>query len=116
MKKEAEVLAQFDGRGRVEIVLRGLRVARAGRIQAIAHEMGYALHSREGLSNDVVRLHFIRDDNPLARRRAEETQARIAAGGPLLLPGGVRPPSPPPPPQPPPPLPPHLRADGRRGR
>lgn len=87
MKKEAEVLAQFDGRGRIEIVLRGFRVARAGRIQAIAQEMGYALHSREGRSNDVVRLHFIRDDNPLARRRAEETQARIAAGGPCCCRG-----------------------------
>lgn len=91
VKKEAEVLAQFDGRGRIEIVLRGFRVARAGRIQAIAQEMGYALHSREGRSNDVVRLHFIRDDNPLARRRAEETQARIAAGGPCCCRG--RPPA-----------------------
>ncbi|MFC7510999.1 hypothetical protein ACFQV4_09705 [Streptomyces thermocarboxydus] len=115
MKKEAEVLAQFDGRGRIEIVLRGFRVARAGRIQAIAQEMGYALHSREGRSNDVVRLHFIRDDNPWPagaprRHRPGSPRAAPAAAG------GVRPPSPPPPPQPPPPLPPHLRADGQRGR
>ncbi|MEV8091150.1 hypothetical protein [Streptomyces nigra] len=115
MKSVAEVLGHFDGRGRVEITLRGLRVARAGRVRAIAYELGYALRSRDVRSKNVVRLHFVRDDDPLARRRAEETQVRVAAGGPLLLPEGARRPGPPPPPQPPPPLPPYLRAGERRG-
>ncbi|MET8896393.1 hypothetical protein [Streptomyces albogriseolus] len=113
MKKDAEVSARFDGCGRVEIVLRGLRVARARSVEAIAHETGCALNSREVRGKNVLRLRFVRDDNPLAGRRAEETQARITAGGPLPLPGGARRPSPPPPPQP---LPPHLRADGQHGR
>ncbi|MFF8977535.1 hypothetical protein ACF08A_12070 [Streptomyces cellulosae] len=114
MTKDGEVIAHFDGRGRVEITLRGLRVARAKHIEAIAHELGYALHSREVRGRNVVCLHFVRDDNPLARRRAEETHARVAAGGPVLLPPGAWRPPPPPPPLPPPPLPPHLRETGGR--
>ncbi|MFE2809603.1 hypothetical protein ACFXGG_04015 [Streptomyces nigra] len=116
MKSVAEILGHFDGRGRVEITLRGLRVARAGRVGAIAYELGYALHSRDVRSKNVVRLHFVRDDDPLARRRAEETRARVSAGGPPLWPEGARRPGPPPPPQPPPPLPPYLRAGDLRGR
>lgn len=36
-----------------------------------------------------MRLIFVRDDSPTARRRAQQTQDRLDAGGPLLEPGAA---------------------------
>ncbi|MFD8254124.1 hypothetical protein [Streptomyces werraensis] len=48
MRKDAEILGQFDGRGRAEVVLRAAGATRAGtaRVASIAHGPGYALPAR----------------------------------------------------------------------
>ncbi|MEV5336280.1 hypothetical protein [Streptomyces werraensis] len=43
MRKDAEILGQFDGRGRAEVVL---RAAGTARVASIAHGPGYALPAR----------------------------------------------------------------------
>ncbi|WP_406109691.1 hypothetical protein OG698_43630 [Streptomyces sp. NBC_01003] len=100
--KDEEVRALFDGRGRVELIPGRPTTARLGRIEEIAHALGYQQHSIENLGRGGLRLVYGRDDCPQARRRAELTIARLREGGPLLP--AIEPP-PPPPPTPPPPAP-----------
>ncbi|MFE1881589.1 hypothetical protein [Streptomyces diastatochromogenes] len=106
-----EIRSRFDGRGHVEI--QGAVSVKA-RAEAIAHALGYVLISSEQLRGAgyvllgyrgpvTLRLLFRRDDDPRARRRAEQTIERLRAGGPVL--SDEEPPlPPPPPPTPAPPL------------
>ncbi|MFC7894665.1 hypothetical protein [Streptomyces sp. NPDC057381] len=96
---DADILAQFDGRGRAEFLLGGFESSDANKITAFGFEFGYDLHSTEIPSKSSMRLIYLRNDSPTARQRAWQTQARLAAGGPLLSmwmapgaePGTVRP-------------------------
>lgn len=99
--KDEEIVAHFDGRGRVELLTGHLNASRKRRIEEITYELGYRLLSTENLDHARVRLRFERDDAPHARRRAEQTIERLRTGGPALP--AVEPP-PPPPPRPAPPL------------
>ena len=101
--KSEEIVALFDGRGRVELRLNFLENVFTRNVEGIAHALGYRLLSTEVIGHTLIRYRFERDDGPLARRRAELTIARLRAGGPVLPTGA---PPPPPPPSPPPPLPP----------
>ncbi|MGW3512181.1 hypothetical protein [Streptomyces sp. NPDC000994] len=101
--KAEEIVALFDGRGRIELTLGALENAFTRNVVAIAHALGYRLLSTEVIGRTLIRYRFERDDTPLARRRAELTIARLRAGGPVLP---AWEPPPPPPPSPPPPLPP----------
>ncbi|MEU9972441.1 hypothetical protein [Streptomyces sp. NPDC051014] len=83
--KEAEIPGHFDGRGRVEFSLSGLEAGQADTISAIAFEFGYDLAATEVRSRSTMRLVFVRNDSPTARRRAAQTQDRLRAGGPLLM-------------------------------
>ncbi|MFF8992314.1 hypothetical protein ACF09H_20700 [Streptomyces sp. NPDC014983] len=104
-----EIRSRFDGRGLVEI--RGGESIRA-RAEPIAHALGYRLVSTEthrpatsllGYRGPAtLGLFFRRDDDPRARRRAEQAIERLRAGGPLLVEGESA--VPPPPPRPAPPL------------
>ncbi|MFE1950328.1 hypothetical protein ACFW9D_07670 [Streptomyces sp. NPDC059524] len=96
---EQVVRGRFDGRGRVEVVLRSGRGDERERAERIAHAMGYRLSEVQGLGRLGIRLDFTRDDDPRARRRAEESVRRLRAGVPLLS----APDAPPPPPPGPPP-------------
>jgi hypothetical protein len=98
--KDDEVRARFDGRGRVELIPGLSTAAKLGRIEEIAHALGYQRLSIENLGRAGVRLVYGRDDGPQARRRAELTIARLREGGPLLP--AIEPPPPPPPSAPPP--------------
>ncbi|MET7540537.1 hypothetical protein ACWGDS_06295 [Streptomyces sp. NPDC055059] len=98
--KDDEVRARFDGRGRVELIPERATAARLGRIEEIAHALGYQRHAIENLGRAGTRLVYGRDDGPQARRRAELTIARLREGGPLLP--AIEPPPPPPPSVPPP--------------
>ena len=95
-----EIRSRFDGRGRVEFRLDASALPRA---KDIAHALGYRLLSSGRVSRWVHVLVFQRDDDPRARRRAEQTIERLRAGGPVL-PDGELPAPPPPPPAPAPPL------------
>ncbi|MFH7336691.1 hypothetical protein [Streptomyces sp. KHY 26] len=87
-----EIRSRFDGRGMVEI--RGGELIKA-RAEPIAHALGYRLVSTEtrrpatsllGYRGPAtLGLFFRRDDDPRARRRAEQTIERLRAGGPLLV-------------------------------
>ncbi|OIJ92664.1 hypothetical protein [Streptomyces colonosanans] len=101
--KSEEIVALFDGRGRIELLLGTLENLFTRNVEGIAHALGYRLLSTEVIGRTRIRYCFERDDAPLARRRAELTIARLRAGGPVLP--ACEPP-PPPPPSPPPPLPP----------
>ncbi|GGW72649.1 hypothetical protein GCM10010350_66550 [Streptomyces galilaeus] len=71
------------------------------RIETISHALGYGLYATENLGRRAgVRLRFICDDSPDARRQAEQTIVRLHAGGP------VQPHIQEPPPAPPSPTPP----------
>jgi hypothetical protein len=97
---DEEVVRQFDGRGRVQLRLGQLDPERNRRVVKIAHALGYRQITSGNLNRwDVSRL-YERDDAPDARRRAEQTIARLRAGGPVLL--ATEPPPPPPPPPAPP--------------
>ncbi|WP_030377457.1 MULTISPECIES: hypothetical protein [unclassified Streptomyces] len=98
--KDDELRARFDGRGVVEV---RLDVSAGGRAEEVGHALGYTLIRRGKITRRLLELVFRRDDDPLARRRAEETVERLRAGGPVL-PEGKQPTFPPPPPSPPPPL------------
>ncbi|MFJ6561795.1 hypothetical protein ACIQMV_18380 [Streptomyces sp. NPDC091412] len=101
--KSEEIVALFDGRGRIELTLNFLKDAISRNVEEIAHALGYRLLSTEVTdSRTRIRYRFERDDAPLARRRAELTIARLRAGGPVLP---AWEPPPPPPPSPPLPLP-----------
>jgi hypothetical protein len=86
---DAQILALFDGRGTVEITLRGREMAQNGKLAAIAHELGYKLHETDFVTRGQTRLRYLRDDSPEVRRRAQQTQDRLRAGGPLLPVWGV---------------------------
>jgi hypothetical protein len=104
--KSEEIVALFDGRGRIELTPNFLQDAMSRNIEGIGHALGYRLLSTEVTdSRTRIRYRFERDDTPRARRRAELTIARLRAGGPVL-PAWEPPPPPPPSPPPPPPLPP----------
>ncbi|MFF6807841.1 hypothetical protein [Streptomyces sp. NPDC012616] len=94
---DEEIIRHFDGRGRFEFLTRASQKAR---IEKITHALGYRLLAADNLRRGRVRLHFLRDDSPLARRRAEQTIARLRAGGPVLPESAEVPPPPPPPPIP----------------
>ncbi|MFE1455930.1 hypothetical protein ACFW7K_13200 [Streptomyces sp. NPDC058735] len=100
--KDDEVVARFDGRGRVELLLGRLENVFQRNIGQIAHAFGYRLLSTEIIGRARIRYLYQRDDSPPARRRAELTIARLHAGGSVLP---ASDPPPPPPPAPPPPLP-----------
>ncbi|WP_282702638.1 hypothetical protein [Streptomyces sp. CC219B] len=87
--RDPEILAHIDGRGRAEFVLGGFEGRHTARITAIGHELGYVLKSTEIRGRSVARLVYVRDDSPLARRRAGQTLDRLRTGGALLPPGGV---------------------------
>ncbi|MFC9497529.1 hypothetical protein [Streptomyces sp. NPDC056982] len=93
--KDDEVRARFDGRGRVELIPGLSTAAKLGRIEDIAHALGYQRLAIENLGRAGTRLVYERDDGPQARRRAELTIARLSEGGPLLP--AIEPPPPPPP-------------------
>ncbi|WP_258573807.1 hypothetical protein [Streptomyces sp. KM273126] len=101
--KDEEVVARFDGRGRVELLLGRLENVFQRNVEEIAHAFGYRLLSTEIVGRARIRYLYERDDASPARRRAELTIARLHTGGPVL-PALESPPSPPP--SPPPPLPP----------
>ncbi|MFD0208429.1 hypothetical protein ACFVH9_04645 [Streptomyces hirsutus] len=82
--KDEQILAYFDGRGTVEITLRGREVAQGDRIAAIAFELGYTLHGREVITRGQWRMIYLRDDSPDVRQRAQHTGDRLRAGGPLF--------------------------------
>ncbi|MFG2128567.1 hypothetical protein ACGFNV_12310 [Streptomyces sp. NPDC048751] len=98
--KDEETVRHFDGRGRVEVQLSARDVPKAGRVEEIAHALGYRLLATETLGRSGLLLRFERDDFPQARRRAELTIERLRAGGPVL-PAMEPPPPPPPAPAPP---------------
>ncbi|MGW8682519.1 hypothetical protein ACWGNN_15920 [Streptomyces sp. NPDC055817] len=91
--KDDEVRARFDGRGRVELIPGLSTAAKLGRIEDIAHALGYQRLAIENLGRAGTRLVYERDDGPQARRRAELTIARLSEGGPLLP--AIEPPPPP---------------------
>lgn len=100
LMRDDEIRSHFDGRGRVEV---RLNVSALPRAKEIAHALGYQLLSSGRIARWVHVLVFQRDDDPLARRRAEQTVERLRAGGPVLSDGEL-PAPPPPPPAPAPPL------------
>ncbi|MFI7294081.1 hypothetical protein [Streptomyces sp. NPDC050121] len=109
--RDEEIIAHFDGRGRVEL---RTRASRKRRIEEITHALGYRLLATHNLGRGRIGLHFVRDDGPLARRRAEQTIERLRAGGPVLPEFVEVPPPPPaPPPLPPSVAPPALRVPSR---
>ncbi|MFI7009346.1 hypothetical protein [Streptomyces sp. NPDC050145] len=95
---EQVVRAGFDGRGRVEVVLHSGSQDERERAERIAHALGYRLSEVQGLGRMGVRLGFVRDDDPRARRRAGESVSRLRAGVPLLPASDAPPPPPPGPP------------------
>ncbi|MFJ9868322.1 hypothetical protein [Streptomyces sp. NPDC101165] len=108
-----EIRSRFDGRGQVELRLGPGQKALA---EEIAHALGYQLVSVEQHGGRIIQfpsstyrtpsgvgLLFRRDDDPRARRRAEQTVERLRAGGPVLVDREL-PEPPPPPPAPAPPL------------
>ncbi|MER6348071.1 hypothetical protein ACWC10_04340 [Streptomyces sp. NPDC001595] len=105
MVTDDEIRARFDGRGRVELLPGHADAARRRRVDEIADALGYRPLAVHNLGLAGVRLDYARDDDPLARRRAEQSIARLRAGVPLL----PVPASPPPPPPPPPPVAPEPR-------
>ncbi|WP_406173048.1 hypothetical protein [Streptomyces sp. NBC_00996] len=82
--KDAEILARFDGRGRAEFLLGGFEAMDSNKITAMAFEFGYDLQATEVPSKSALRLIYVRNDSPTARRRAQETHQRLYTGGPLL--------------------------------
>lgn len=98
--KDDEIRSRFDGRGLVEM---GLGPSALARAEGIGHALGYQLLSSRRIRKWVHLLVFRRDDDPRARRRAEQTIERLRAGGPVLVDREL-PVPPPPPPAPPPPL------------
>ena len=94
-----EIRARFDGRSRVELLPGLVTAARRHRIDDIAHALGYRLLEVWSLGPAGTGLRYQRDDAPHARRRAEQTIARLRAGGPVL--SEIQP-APPPPSAPPP--------------
>ncbi|MET7588684.1 hypothetical protein ACFYPQ_33185 [Streptomyces sp. NPDC005522] len=82
--KDPEILSRFDGRGRVEFLLGGFEGGHSDKITAIGFEFGYDLQATEMPSKSTIRLVFVRNDSPTARQRAQQTQNRLRAGGPLL--------------------------------
>ncbi|WP_129308706.1 hypothetical protein [Streptomyces sp. L2] len=109
---DGDIRSRFDGRGLVEI--EGYAAVKE-RAEEIAYALGYELIHTERRGGAAVplamggayrrparvRLVFRRDDDPRARRRAEQAIERLRAGGPLLTDAELTPP--PPPPSPPPP-------------
>ncbi|NUQ99519.1 MAG: hypothetical protein HOY79_24195 [Streptomyces sp.] len=79
-----EILAGFDGRGRASFLIGAFQALDPQVITAIAYECGYDLQATEAPSRSSVRLTYVRNDSPPARRRAWQTQERLRAGGPLL--------------------------------
>ncbi|MFF7974104.1 hypothetical protein [Streptomyces sp. NPDC007905] len=101
--KDDEIVAHFDGRGRVHLRFGRVCAEKARRMVEIAHALGYRPLAAGALRRgDVPRFHE-RDDDPRARRRAERTVERLRAGGPVLVDDESALP-PPPPPAPAPPL------------
>lgn len=92
--KDGEILARFDGRGRAAFSLGGFEASNSEVIAAIAYECGYDLEATERPSRISVRLIYVRNDSPPARRRAAQTRQRLRAGGPLLPVWGVPGPQP----------------------
>lgn len=82
--KDEEILAHFDGRGRVEITLRGLDVGQGDKITAFAFELGYKLHEAIGVTRGQWRMVYLRDDSPDVRQRAQGTRDRLRTGGPIF--------------------------------
>jgi hypothetical protein len=82
--KDPEILSRFDGRGHVEFLLGGFEGSQSNKITAIGFEFGYDLQVTEMPSKSTIRLVFVRNDSPTARQRAQQTQDRLGAGGPLL--------------------------------
>ncbi|MGW1746320.1 hypothetical protein ACWCRD_12010 [Streptomyces sp. NPDC002092] len=89
-----EILAGFDGRGRASFLIGAFQALDPQVITAIAYECGYDLQATEAPSRSSVRLTYVRNDSPPARRRAWQTQERLRAGGPLLPVWGVPGPQP----------------------
>ncbi|MFI8238825.1 hypothetical protein ACIF83_16395 [Streptomyces sp. NPDC085866] len=99
--RDEEIVAHFDGRGRVHLRFGHVDAEKARRMVEIAHALGYRPLSTGTLGRGGIARYYERDDAPHARRRAAQTIERLRAGGPVLP--EVEP-SPPPPPPPPPPL------------
>jgi hypothetical protein len=95
-----ELRARFDGRGVVTV---RLDVSAEGRAEEVGRALGYTVIQRGRIRRRLLELVFRRVDDPLTRRRAEQTVERLRAGGPVL-PEGKQPSFPPPPPSPAPPL------------
>jgi len=83
--RDEEILARFDGRGGTEFLLGGFEALNSHMITAIASKCGYDLRATELPGKSAMRLIYVRNDAPLARRRAQQTQERLRAGGPLCL-------------------------------
>ncbi|MCQ9135058.1 hypothetical protein KMS84_30375, partial [Streptomyces sp. IBSBF 2807] len=93
---DEEIIRHFDGRGRVRLQFpHATSAERCRRMMAIAHALGYKALSTDALGRGEFPRLYERDDAPDARRRAEQTIARLRAGGPVLP--GIEPPPPPPP-------------------
>ncbi|MCT9009401.1 hypothetical protein [Streptomyces rhizosphaerihabitans] len=82
--KVPEILSRFDGRGHTEFLLGGFEAGDSDTITAIGFEFGYDLQATGTPSKSAIRLVFVRNDSPTARQRAQRTQDRLCAGGPLL--------------------------------
>ncbi|MFC8965110.1 hypothetical protein [Streptomyces sp. NPDC057094] len=82
--KDPEILSRFDGRGHVEFLLGGFEGSQSNKITATGFEFGYDLQTTEMPSKSTIRLVLVRNDSPTARQRAQQTQDRLRAGGPLL--------------------------------
>ncbi|MGY0068787.1 hypothetical protein ACWZEH_18725 [Streptomyces sp. QTS137] len=84
--RDAEILVQFDGRGRAEFLLGGFEAMISDKIAAFASELGYELHEMDFVTRGQYRLIYFRDDSPDVRQRAQGTLDRLRAGGALFLP------------------------------
>ncbi|GAA2506719.1 hypothetical protein GCM10010406_49170 [Streptomyces thermolineatus] len=86
-----ELLTLFDGRPCAELELNGFHGRLSpGRAHEMAHELGYVLRESRHPSRGMQCLVFVRDDDPVARRRAQQTLQRIRSGQGWRAPGEHR--------------------------
>ncbi|MFJ3710779.1 hypothetical protein [Streptomyces sp. NPDC090053] len=82
--KDEEIIAYFDGRGCVDITLRGRDLVQSDKISAIGFELGYDLSDSICVTRGQWRMVYVRNDSPEVRQRVHETSIRLHAGEPIL--------------------------------